>query len=127
MRGAPVGAVDVGHDHGSVVSSRNCSSALSGGFYAISQILETEKTILEVLEWRTYGPTLQEFLCLILGLLDPESYGYDLSALRYLLGDARYACELASADYGTSSSCLPSSVELASVIYSLDRVDDTVL
>ena len=66
-------------------------------------------------------------MCPILGLLDPESYEDDLSTLKNLLGDARYACERASADYGTSSSCLPSSVALASVIYPLDRVDDPVL
>lgn len=100
---------------------------ISAGCYTTKEILNMEKRILEALKWRMNGPTSQEFACLLLGLLNPEGYDYDLHTLACLLDVSKFQCELATADYDLSMKCKPSVVALAAILNSLDGMDDELL
>jgi len=100
---------------------------ISQGCYTVSEILSMERSILEALEWRVNGPTPQEFVSLYLGLLDPRGYSYDLSTLGSLLDVSTFQCELAAGDYDLSVGCTPSVVALASILNSLEGMDEDLL
>ena len=91
-----------------------------------SHILDMDTCILEVLEWRMNGPAPQEFVYLLLGLMNYDDYCCDLDALRALLDFCTFQCELASADYDLSI-CKPSVAALASIINGLDGISEELL
>jgi hypothetical protein len=100
---------------------------ISAGCYTPQEILDMEKCILEALEWRMNGPpTPQEYVCLLLGLLNPEGYDYDLDVLGSLLDVSKFQCELATASYDLSL-YKPSHVALAAILNSLDGVEEDLL
>jgi hypothetical protein len=102
---------------------------ISAGCYTTKEILDMETSILKALEWRMNAlPTAQEYVSLILGLLNPQGYGYDLEILGSLLDVASYQCELATADYELCVNGKASVVGLASVCNALEGImDDDIL
>lgn len=100
---------------------------ISAGCYTTEEILDMESRILNALGWRMNVPTSQEFACLLLGLLNPEGFDYDLQTLACLLDMSKFQCELATADYDLSMQCKPSVIALASILNSLDGIDDELL
>lgn len=102
-------------------------SDISQGCYTTKDITDMENIILNALEWKMNGPTSQEFVSLLLGLLEPSGYRYDVDVLGSLYDVSRFQCELASTDYDLSVRYKPSVVGLASILNSMEVMDDTLL
>jgi hypothetical protein len=97
---------------------------ISAGCYTTSEILSMESHILQVLQWKLNGPTLQEYISLLLGLVNPEWYGYELSTLKELLDVSHFQCELAICDYELSIHCPPSVVALSCILNALEGIEE---
>ena len=97
---------------------------ISAGCYTTSEILAMESHILNVLEWKVNGPTVQEYIVYMLGLCNPEWYGYDLTTLRELLDASRFQCELAICDYELSIHCPASVVAVSCILNALEGVEE---
>merc|ERR1712176_293119 len=82
-----------------------------------------ERDMLGALRWRTSGPTPQEFACLLLGMLNPEGYDYDLEVVLSMMDVAMHQCELTTVDYELSSNCRPSEVALGAVLNGFEGLD----
>ena len=102
-------------------------SEISQGCYTAKDVTDMENIILNALEWKMNGPTSQEFVSLLLGLLEPSGYRYDVDVLGSLYDVSKFQCELASTDYDLSVRYKPSEVGLASILNSMDVMDDTLL
>ena len=102
-------------------------SDISQGCYTTQDITDMENIILNALEWKMNGPTSQEFVSLLLGLLEPSGYRYDVDVLGSLYDVSKFQCELASTDYDLSVRYKPSVVGLASILNSMEVMDDTLL
>ena len=102
-------------------------SDISQGCYTTQDITDMENIILNALEWKMNGPTSQEFVSLLLGLLEPSGYMYDVDVLGSLYDVSKFQCELASTDYDLSVRYKPSVVGLASILNSMEVMDDTLL
>ena len=95
-------------------------------------ILDMERCILEALDWRMNDPTSQDFVRLLLGMLNPEQgcYGHDHdyldTVLVSLLEESTFQCELATTDYDLST-CKPSTVALASILNSINGMYEELL
>ena len=66
-------------------------------------------------------------MSLLLGLLEPSGYRYDVDVLGSLYDVSKFQCELASTDYDLSVRHKPSVVGLASILNSMEVMDDTLL
>lgn len=101
---------------------------ISHNSYSSKEIVDTEKVILEGLDWRLCGPT-------------PLSIAYDAIALlaktmpaklnkwdrvTSVLDFTRLQIELSVLDYDISVLCSPSTIALASILNSLELLDFTV-
>ena len=102
-------------------------SEISAGCYTTFEIIDMESIILNALSWRLNGPTSQEYIPLLLGLLVklPCEYDYDLNILSSLYDVSLYQCELAAGSYDISIGYKFSVVALGCVMNSMEVMDDT--
>ena len=102
-------------------------SEISAGCYTTFEIIDMESIILNALSWRLNGPTSQEYIPLLLGLVKPSEYDYDLNILSSLYDVSLYQCELAAGSYDISIGYKFSVVALGCVLNSMEVMDDTYL
>ena len=103
-------------------------SEISAGCYTTFEIIDMESIILNALSWRLNGPTSQEYIPLLLGLvvkLPLSEYDYDLNILSSLYDVSLYQCELAAGSYDISIGYKFSVVALGCVLNSMEVMDDT--
>ena len=101
-------------------------SEISAGCYTTFEIIDMESIILNALSWRLNGPTSQEYIPLLLGLVKlPCEYDYDLNILSSLYDVSLYQCELAAGSYDISIGYKFSVVALGCVMNSMEVMDDT--
>ena len=101
-------------------------SEISAGCYTTFEIIDMESIILNALSWRLNGPTSQEYIPLLLGLVKlPCEYDYDMNILSSLYDVSLYQCELAAGSYDISIGYKFSVVALGCVLNSMEVMDDT--
>lgn len=86
---------------------------LCRGVYTSEQIIETEQTILEAIQWAVNPPSPKAFIQCFISML-PRSVG--METRRDLLDLAVYQTELALAEYRTGARNLPSVVAFGSLV-----------
>jgi hypothetical protein len=89
---------------------------LCRGVYTAEQILETEQTMLQAIQWAVNPPSPKSFIQCFVAML-PR--GVSVDTRRDLLDLAVYQTELALAEYRTGSQSLPSVVAFGSIVNAL--------
>jgi len=102
-------------------------SEISAGCYTTKEILDMESHILNTLSWKVNGVTSQEYVSLMLGLLDPTKFDYDMDIVGSLLDVSKYQCELSTLDYDLSTQYDCSTIALASILNSMEVLEENVL
>jgi len=102
-------------------------SEISAGCYTTQEILDMESNILNTLSWKVNGVTSQEYVSLMLGLLDPTKFDYDMDIVGSLLDVSKYQCELSTLDYDLSTQYDCSTIALASILNSMEVLEENVL
>ena len=102
-------------------------SEISAGCYTTKEILDMESNILNTLSWKVNGVTSQEYVSLMLGLLDPTKFDYDMDIVGSLLDVSKYQCELSTLDYDLSTQYDCSTIALASILNSMEVLEENVL
>ena len=72
------------------------------------------------LSWKVNGVTSQEYVSLMLGLLDPTKFDYDMDIVGSLLDVSKYQCELSTLDYDLSTQYDCSTIALALILNSME-------
>ena len=98
-------------------------AAVSNGLYSVKDVEAMELTILQGLEWRIFAPTSIQLAHQILSLLLPH-VRLEESMWYYILDEVRYQAKNALRDYHLSIE-RPSTVAMAAILNSLDRVVDS--
>ena len=102
-------------------------SEISAGCYTTKEILDMESNILNTLSWKVNGVTSQEYVSLMLGLLDPTKFDYDMDIVGSLLDVSKYQCELSTLDYDLSTQYDCGTIALASILNSMEVLEENVL
>jgi len=102
-------------------------SEISAGCYTTQEILDMESNILHTLSWKVNGVTSQEYVSLMLGLLDPTKFDYDMDIVGSLLDVSKYQCELSTLDYDLSTQYTCGTIALASILNSMEVLEENVL